>query len=74
MNVRNEPFHDMACVVKCEYPSEWRWKLCESQHEKKDISFGNKFDRVEGVTAKTKNVGFWNRTSRGLIKQFEAKH
>jgi len=34
MNVRNEPAHDMACVVKRETPSVRRWKLCEFQHEK----------------------------------------
>ena len=35
MNVRNEPFHDMACVEKCEPPPEWRWKLCDFQHGKR---------------------------------------
>ena len=37
MNVRNEPLHDMACVVKCKTPPEWRWKLCEFQHKKKIV-------------------------------------
>jgi len=32
MNVRNEPLHDMACVVKREPPTGWRWRLCEFQH------------------------------------------
>jgi len=36
--VRNEPLHDMACVVKRENPSEseWRWtrKLYKFQHRK----------------------------------------
>jgi len=35
MNVRNEPVHVMACVVKRETPSVWRWKLCEFQHGKR---------------------------------------
>ena len=35
MNVRKEPLHDMACVVKCETPPEWRWKLCEFQRGKR---------------------------------------
>ena len=34
MNVRNEPLHDMAGVVKHEHPPERRWKLCEFQHKK----------------------------------------
>jgi len=45
MNVQNEPLYDMACVVKCETPPEWRWKLCEFQNGKR-ISFGNKFEGV----------------------------
>jgi len=50
MNVQNEPIHDVACAVKRETPPVWRWKLCEFEHQK-IISFGNKFDCVEGVTA-----------------------
>ena len=34
MNVRNEPLHDMACVIKRETPLVRRWKLCEFQHRK----------------------------------------
>jgi len=34
MNVRNEPLHDMACVVKRETPPVLRWKLCEVQNRK----------------------------------------
>ena len=34
MNVRNEPVHDMACVVKRGTPPVRRWKLCEFQHGK----------------------------------------
>jgi len=35
MSVQNEPLDDMACVVKCETPPEWRWKFCEFQHGKR---------------------------------------
>jgi len=34
MNVRIEPVHVMACVVKRETPPIWRWKLGEFQHGK----------------------------------------
>ena len=34
MNVRNEPVHVMACVVKRETTPIWRWRLCEFQHGK----------------------------------------
>jgi len=34
LNVRNEPLHDMACVLKRGPPPEWRWKLYELQHGK----------------------------------------
>jgi len=35
MNVRNEPFHDMACVVKRETPPELRWKFGQLQKNKR---------------------------------------
>jgi len=31
---QNEPVYVMACVVKCEIPPIWRWKLCEFQNGK----------------------------------------
>jgi len=47
MNVRNEPLHDMACVVK-RYPPRYAEGNFVSLY-KKDISFENKSDWVEGV-------------------------
>ena len=35
MNVLIEPLDDMACVVKCETPLGWRWKLFEFQYGKR---------------------------------------
>ena len=40
MNVRNELLDDMVCVVKCETPPEWRWKLCVLQHGKRKSESG----------------------------------
>ena len=34
MNVQIKPVHVMSCVVKCETPPVWRWKLSEFQHGK----------------------------------------
>ena len=32
MNVRHDPVHDMACVVKRNLPPVRRWRLCEFPH------------------------------------------
>ena len=46
MNVRNEPVHDTAYVVKREPPPRME---VEVSTLKKHISFGNKFDCVQGL-------------------------
>jgi len=46
-NVRIEPLHDMACVVKRGPPPEWRWTICEFQQGQ--IFQGNTLNAVEGV-------------------------
>ena len=49
MNVRNEPVHEIFCVVKHE-PHRTEEETLWVSTCKKYISFGNKFDCVEGVT------------------------
>jgi len=51
MNARNEPLHDMACLVKCETPPDAGGNFVVSTR-KNDTRFGNKFDWVAGVSLK----------------------
>jgi len=48
MNVRNEPVPDMAFVVKREIPPRMEVETLLVSISKKHLSFGNKFDCVEG--------------------------
>ena len=53
MNVRNEPLHDMPCVLlllENVKPPPNGGRNFVSFNMENDISFGNNFDWVEGVT------------------------